>query len=642
MLHGLHRIALSPSVEAVEADDARERAEREREDEEQMAAALAAESGGEDSEPLPPLSPSPGYGNSPALPPFADDPFVPPLQFTHSGQQKTQREAQLHPHGYQQLPQLYPAPPPSFHVAGAHLQPQWAQAQAKMEALSSFGESPIPTAVAVQAPLPFHRYDAFGQAPPLPSPHAEAVFHSHSQLSSVQALIGHMQQLEAEREAVVAEWQRLVSQTKLSASDFGLLQHHFNQQYQRLNGELNATQMTLDGSVRLVTAAELPSLPRQPEENSQQQFRSHHAQPAARLVQQAMDDAAARREREATGERAGEESPLPSCGWGFRRDLENERQASLAPALMDEEEEEEEKQPKPKKSGGRKSRKEAGAPPNACSAYIVRPTTQWENAACGSSCDSPASSSLPSCALQFFHVERMRRWTAQHPNAHVSAAVQGRVSGEEWRRLTDEEKLPFVLMAEEDKRRHQQLKRNYEASKKQQTPPATKGQGKGAGDQPGEAEEVASARRKGDLAMGGDAGELSPAMSRRSIPGADAEERAETEDVKAEAVQRVSPGGRLHLRAQVVEQRPQPLRPPTARRLWQEHQLSELREQAARERTKFRKGEASKVRCRRRTTPPKSGRPQLLSPLSPSTAVTTSAGLCSAVGCPIRRREGGQ
>ena len=47
----------------------------------------------------------------------------------------------------------------------------------------------------------------------------------------------------------------------------------------------------------------------------------------------------------------------------------------------------------------------------------------------------------------------MRQWQLDHPGDHTNAAEQGKMSGAEWKALTDEQKQPYIEMAQREKQR---------------------------------------------------------------------------------------------------------------------------------------------------------------------------------------------
>ena len=105
----------------------------------------------------------------------------------------------------------------------------------------------------------------FSALPPYPARAAAAAppfFHSASQLSSAQALHLRVQQLHAQLGAVLGEYDEFI-RTKaplLSAAEATFLDHRFRATHHHLQYELNQTCAMLDGTVRLITAAEVPTL----------------------------------------------------------------------------------------------------------------------------------------------------------------------------------------------------------------------------------------------------------------------------------------------------------------------------------------------------------------------------------------------
>ena len=190
----------------------------------------------------------------------------------------------------------------------------------------------------------------------------------------------------------------------------------------------------------------------------------------------------------------------------------------------------------------------------------------------------------------------MRRWNIQYPNSHVSAASQGKMSGEEWHRLTEEQKRPFHLRAMEDKQHKAKLKLLHQQQQ------ITAQGGRKEEEDGGERRESEGEHSEEALDMRDGAGEPSPTMSDRpllSLTGEEMETDREVDDraIAIEEDRLRSSTGRLHPRAQVVralatpppspQQSPSlsggPIlpadtqsRPPTARELYRVHAFREL------------------------------------------------------------------
>ena len=388
---GLHRIELSPSVEVVDSDEARERMNGEREEQERMEAALVeeaenvAEVHGPKVPQLPSPSPFPHLPTSLAtvesaimleegeeeedspeeqqsLPheqeqrryyPQQDLRVVHPLFRRQQPQTSSLPEGHFSPHVFAQQvegarfgsPQLENA----FHHPGTSL--PYNTAEPRPRSVQSFHQLPpsssptfisppqshsdVPSrasaAVPYQQPPPITRYE---EAVPLFSrqspPHYGAVFHSHHQLLSLQALKGHVRRLEEERHQVAIEWE-FFTRTRpqsMSPQEFELHQHHFNARYQSVQSQLNQTRMTIDGNVHLITAADVPSLFPQPEHPSlQQQGRALGHPSAPQPGQQEVGNVQRGRAIVSEGrDSEEEEAPLAECEWGFRRNIAMEEE----------------------------------------------------------------------------------------------------------------------------------------------------------------------------------------------------------------------------------------------------------------------------------------------------------------------------
>ena len=116
-----------------------------------------------------------------------------------------------------------------------------------------------PTSFASHAQLPPSNGCA---ASPTPSP-MPLVFHSASQVASAQALHNRVLHLQAQRLQLLSEYEMFVrvKAPQLSSAEAAFLEHHFRASYHELQSELNQTCATLDGTVHLLTTAEVPALP---------------------------------------------------------------------------------------------------------------------------------------------------------------------------------------------------------------------------------------------------------------------------------------------------------------------------------------------------------------------------------------------
>jgi hypothetical protein len=199
---------------------------------------------------------------------------------------------------------------------------------------------------------------------------------------------------------------------------------------------------------------------------------------------------------------------------------------------------------------------------------------------------------------QFFHVERIREWGVHHPNEHVSAAVQGRVSGETWRQMSDEQKAPYIRMAELDKEKHTIEMRRYEERKKRRRESEegshhedhTHGVKVEEEEEEGEEEKVEEQQEVVEWKSneGEEASELiSPILSSRSLPSREKERVAEEEEGDEEKQEH-------SVSSLVMEEEPRPL---SAYQLYLRRGMKLKQQEADQTRRKLRKGIATQVDC---------------------------------------------
>jgi hypothetical protein len=173
-------------------------------------------------------------------------------------------------------------------------------------------------------------------------------------------------------------------------------------------------------------------------------------------------------------------------------------------------------------------------------------------------------------------MDRMHKWSLAHPGESVSAAVQGRWSGEEWRRLTDEERLPYVLQANEEKERYLPIKREYDERQRRLREQKEDG---------GEAEAADDVEGGEEGEVGEDQSELSSALSGRSLPRVRAAEEGNERDLQRSGAHRPP-------RAVATEGPP---RPPSAMRLFQAQAMERIKEEVQRQGKRFLKGVVMKA-----------------------------------------------
>ena len=194
----------------------------------------------------------------------------------------------------------------------------------------------------------------------------------------------------------------------------------------------------------------------------------------------------------------------------------------------------------------------------------------------------------------------MRQWSLEHPEQHVSAAVQGRASGEEWRALTDAQKAPFMLRAQQEKARHAILKQQYERRKQRNDEqPGTPQERDHRYEQKQRrshhdgSEEVTWLRTG---AVDEEVTELSPALSSRAL-------RRVARDHEAAEDAAVSDHGGNDMNERLRKRRTLPFdvspeprrRPPSAFRLYEAEGLRYLQGRAQQTNTRLLKKDARKV-----------------------------------------------
>ena len=199
----------------------------------------------------------------------------------------------------------------------------------------------------------------------------------------------------------------------------------------------------------------------------------------------------------------------------------------------------------------------------------------------------------------------MTRWHAAHPSERISAAVHGRESGLAWHMLTEEQKKPWEVEAARHKASSQQARREWQKRKRQQPQPPQPAVKEENGGLPQWAEADARGRKEEQEEMAtpnqvsGEDGELSPALSTRSVPRVK-EEDGEDEAVEEAKVQQPPPalGPRLYTRAALLA--PMDIVAATAFRLFQQLTVYSLQQEAVEQGRRLTQTAAQQVSCSRR------------------------------------------
>ena len=445
--------------------------------------------------------------------------------------------------------------------------------------------------------------------------HHPSVAYYHGASEALPAHVRHADPAHAyqyRRELLLAQcaevqrsWEQVqATQHTRSQHEHALLVRHHEHHLQQLCMELDSTNWMLHGNSLLSTAADMPSI----------HSYAHAAQRAQQQQQQQQHEQRAEGEEEQDEEEESEysEDDLAEVEalLGQTYDDSNtaqdkkRKQSNRAHAEGEQQEESKTGEKAPRKQRAtKKQKRDPNRPAHPISAYIVSHTHIPSHSPLLRCCDSKAFR-LHCCVLcvwlrQFFHMERMKEWQRINPDAHTNAAEQGKLSGAQWRLMSDEQKQPYIEQAQHDK----QLKQPYTAPRRPGTASSSSraeekqaGAGDGVdtgtearGEQKAEGERSAARSDKKEAldqvaAVESEFSELSPALS----PRRPSDPFVQALDAEVEPAVHLSPA------ATSVAVKGPP-RPASAMQLYINDRIERLQDEARGRSERLLKGDARKI-----------------------------------------------